>query len=205
MFLSKVQTVLSAFFSNPAACFSETDAEMIGKIIASAADLAVILNSDGIVQDVAGRLGSTPDLNITNWPGTGFHDLVDAAAWDRLSAMIAAARPGAAREETVSHPSSNGTDIFITYVAVHAGSAGHILLLGKDISQTIALQEQLSRLQKFTEDRLERLKDDEARYHSLFEAGSRAQGVPHEKYPAGRPETGGRRSGSPAQAGPCAD
>ena len=191
MFLSKVQTVLSAFFSNPAACFSETDAEMIGQIIASAADLAVILDSDGIVQDVAGRLGGAPDLNIANWPGKRFDDLVSAAAWARLSDMITAAHPGAAREETVAHASSDGTDIFVTYVAVHAGTAGHILLLGKDISHTIALQEQLSRLQKFTEDRLERHKDDEARYYSLFEAGSRAQGVPHEKNPQADPKPAG--------------
>lgn len=185
---------MSAFFSNPATCFSDTDAATIGEIVASAADLAVILNADGIVQDVAGRHQGVEGLGIANWPGRPFAGIVDPESWTSLSAAIASVGGTGGQEGvTVSHKSADSSAAFINYVPVKIGSTPNILLLGQNVSQTLTLQDHLARLQRFNEERLEREKQDETRYRALFEIGFKT--VPAKTNPPSPADAGAKGVG----------
>lgn len=176
--------VLSAFFTNPAACFSETDAETIGEIVASAADLALILDANGVVLDVAGRHGGIEELHIATWPGQKLADIIGAATWPALHAVMTSRNAAErARGVTITHQAEGG-ECVIDYVPVSIGATDNTLLLGQNRSQTAHLRDQLARLQQFIETRINRQKEEGAQYRALFALGPEA--------PPARPETRSR-------------
>ena len=60
----------------------------------------------------------------------------------------------------------------IAYTAADPGIAGQALLLGRDVTQVLSLQERLLAIYRLMEDKLESQKQVEAQYRTLFAIGS---------------------------------
>lgn len=169
-------TAMNVTFRNPDEYFSETDASTIGSLVASASDLALIVGRDGIIKDVAGKQNGLTKIGVDSWPGLSFSEIVDAESAAKLINMTTTAgTPNAVHEATIGH-AAEGQDeeVLIKYTAVTTGETKDVVFLGHDISPMLALQNRLKNSQWKLESRLEKQKQSEAQYRTIFSIASEA-------------------------------
>ncbi len=169
---------MNAPFAQPHDHFSQTDAGTIGDMIANASDVAVIIDRQGIVRDVAGVAENLSRLGTDRWIGHPLEDLVAADSRRKISEIVDGKTDGGG-EHLVSHQAQDGETVVIRYTAVSTGSDRPILLLGRDLSPLRTLQDRILSSQQTIEQSLERQRQDEARYRTLFQIASDAVIIVH--------------------------
>lgn len=162
---------MNTTFANPTGHFADADANTIGSLVAKAADLALIVEPDGIVRDVAGKHALLDRIGVANWRGMRLDQILGAAEAADLLALVNAPSSNTS-EVTVAHPTTSGAPAMIAYTAADPGIAGQALLLGRDVTQVLSLQERLLAIYRLMEDKLESQKQVEAQYRTLFAIGS---------------------------------
>lgn len=168
-------------FATPEKLLDDLDAEAAGGLIAAASDVALILDREGVVRDLA---FGNEDL-AAEWPegqvGRPWAETVTVESRPKVEALLAeAASPAgaAARWRHVNYASPRGgADIPVLYSARRVGregGAGRVVAIGRDLRATAALQRRLVDAQQSMERDYARLRHVETRYRLLFEATSEA-------------------------------
>jgi transcriptional regulator PpsR len=154
---------------------SSQDPAAIAAILAAAVDVTILMTEDGIICD---HVMSGPDLppNIfIGWPGKSLSDTVTFESRSKIEKLLSDAAHGKpSRWRQVNHPVVGGPDIPINYTALRAGSNGHIIAIGRDMSTVAMLQQRLISAEQAVEQEYQRLRSSETRFRVLLQSASDA-------------------------------
>jgi transcriptional regulator PpsR len=158
----------------PKESLGDLDAEVAATLIAATADIALVLDLDGVVRDAS--FGS-PDLaseHRSAWIGKPWVDTVTVESKPKIQELLREAIAGTTpRSRQVNHHSADGADLPILYSAMRVRE-GRIVAVGRDLRATAALQQRLVEAQQSIERDYSRLRRVETRYRLLFQMSSEA-------------------------------
>ena len=169
-------------FESPAKTLGDLTAETAGKLIAAAADVALIIDDQGVIRDLAFGNEDLPREGYYEWLGKPWADTVTVESRPKVEALLRDSRADAApRWRHINHPSVDGADLPLSYSAVtlpqQAGRAKtgvRSVVFGRDLRANAALQQRLISAQQAMERDYWRLRHMETRYRSLFQSASEA-------------------------------
>ncbi|OYU16354.1 MAG: transcriptional regulator PpsR [Alphaproteobacteria bacterium PA4] len=145
-------------------------AAMVQGLLAMA-DIALLIDSGGVILDLALGFAEMAPLPVTAWPGRPWRDTVVADNRGKIDAMLAG-DPEPARWRLVNHSLDDG-ELPIRYRLLPAGP-GHWLAIGQDQRHLASQQQRLIAAQQAMERDTLQLRQAEARYRLLFAATSEA-------------------------------
>lgn len=162
-------------FEAPSQSFGQIDAESAAAMVAAAADVALVMDPEGIIRDVAFGSDELSREGYLKWIGQPWSETVTSDSRGKVLSLLqdAVARP-AGRWRQINHPSSSGPDVPILYSAIQIGRQGKIVAFGRDLRATAALQQRLVEAQQTLERDYWRLRHIETRYRMLFQMASEA-------------------------------
>jgi transcriptional regulator PpsR len=164
-------------FRAPKAALGHIDAEAAAVLIATASDLALIVDDAGIIRDVSiGAQDLMDDLaGHANWVGKPWADTVMPDSRAKVAALLAdAGAKGEPRWRHLNLPATSGVDVPILYAAVRAGAPGRIVVFGRDLRAVSSLQRRLVDAQQSMERDYARIRHVETRYRLLFQVATDA-------------------------------
>ncbi|MEL6220675.1 MAG: PAS domain S-box protein, partial [Pseudomonadota bacterium] len=166
----------STQFSKPERYLAHKDAQTIGAIIATASDIALVVDTDGTVQDYAIGVDGVEGSEFADWLGRPIDDIVTVESRPKIQEMLETARRGEiARWREINHPITlDEGDFPVRYCAVRADDTGRVMLLGRDLRPVAALQRRLVTVQQSLERDYARLLQMETRYRLLFQTATEA-------------------------------
>lgn len=162
-------------FKAPEKSLEDLDAEMVGRLIAAAADVALVLDAEGKIRDLAfGSEELSAEWN-RQWLGKRWVDTVTAESRSKIEALLReAAASGEPRWRQVNHPSPRGVDVPVVYSAVRVGAGDRVVAVGRDLRALATLQQRLIEVQQSVERDYARLRHVETRYRLLFQMTAEA-------------------------------
>ncbi|WP_404379762.1 transcriptional regulator PpsR [Caenispirillum salinarum] len=166
-------------FRTPKTSLGTLGAEAAATLIASAADIALVMDADGTVRDAAFGSEDLQRAAGGEWLGRSWLETVTVESRPKIEALLKAAR-GADATETprprqVNHPGGSGkADVPVLYSAVRLDRDGPIVALGRDLRSLAELQQRLVNAQQSLERDYARLRHMETRYRLLFKLTSEA-------------------------------
>jgi len=176
--LSEKQAPAGSFvreFHAPRKTLGELDAEAASSVIAAASDIALVLDKDGVIRDLAFGSEELCREDYGKWLGQPWADTVTAESRVKIESLLRdAASKQPARWRHVNHPSSRGQDVPIVYSAVQVGTEGRVVAVGRDLRSVAALQQRLVEAQQSMERDYWRLRHVETRYRLLFQMAKEA-------------------------------
>lgn len=167
-------------FRTPRQSLGDLDADIASTVIAMAADVALVVDAEGVVRDLAYGADDITDHDVpkddfAGWVGMAWIDTVTLESRPKIEEMLAdAAENGATRWRQVNHPSPRGIDLPVRYAALRMGDDGRVLVLGRELSTMAALQQRLVESQLSMEREYARLRNAETRYRQLFHIATEA-------------------------------
>lgn len=168
-------------FESPAQSLGNLDAELAGKLIATAADVALILDDHGVIRDLAFGNDELVGEGYHEWLGKPWADTVTVESRPKVEALLRESRANAAPKwRHINHPSAAGDYLPLSYSAVSLGQSpagertGRAIAFGRDLRPQAALQQRLVSAQQAMERDYWRLRNMETRYRSLFQVSSEA-------------------------------
>ena len=154
----------------PLSNFEASDA---ASAIARAADVALIVDHAGIVQDVAVNSDELSKAGVGRWIGQHLSDLVTVESRPKIDSLMADDATELRRWRQVNHPVVGSDDIPVEYAVIHI-SADQRILAGRELSGIAQLQQRLIAAQQSIEREYARVRGVEARYRTLFQLTSEA-------------------------------
>jgi transcriptional regulator PpsR len=163
-------------FKAPKKSLGELDVEAAATLIATAADVALIVDGDGVIRDLAfGSDELSREGYDGKWVGLQWADTVTVESRPKVEALLReAGAKSATRWRQVNHPSPRGADVPILYSAMQVGPGGRVVAVGRDLRAIAALQQRLVDAQQSMERDYWRLRHVETRYRLLFQMASEA-------------------------------
>ncbi len=162
-------------FEAPRKTLGGLDAEAAAAVISAASDIALVLDRDGVIRDLAFGSEELSREDYGKWLGQPWADTVTAESRAKVEAMLRDAQAKVPpRWRHVNHPSSRGADVPVVYSAVQVGDEGRVVAVGRDLRSIAALQQRLVEAQQSMERDYWRLRHVETRYRLLFQMASEA-------------------------------
>ncbi len=160
-------------FRSPKKFLGDFDANMTAKVIASASDIALIIDS-GVIKDIAVGNEELTREGCDAWRGRKWIETVTVESRPKIEAMLSgnAARPALWRQ--VNHPTAHGPDLPIKYTAVRTSNDNRIVAIGRDLRSVSVMQQRLVEAQQDLDRDYSRMREVESRYQSLFRSISEA-------------------------------
>ncbi|QXM25193.1 transcriptional regulator PpsR [Elioraea tepida] len=162
-------------FTAPRTALGDLDAEAVAALVSAAADIALVLDSDGTVLDVA---CNTDEIarevgDARSWCGRPWAEIVALDSKAKTEEMLRAAeagQPSAWRHLNLITPA--GGTLPVLFCAVRVGNAGRSVAFGRDLRPIASLQQRLVDAQSSLERDYARLRYAETRYRLLFQMSS---------------------------------
>lgn len=149
------------------------DAQATAALLAAAADIALVIDRQGLISSVA--VGN-PELSVIGhqrWQGKAWVDIVTSESRSKVTALLEdAAQHRTRRWRHLNFPASQGGDVPMLYSAVQLGEMGQVVAFGRDMRQLASLQQRLVGAQLSLEREYLRLRHLETRYRLLFDSVS---------------------------------
>ncbi len=160
-------------FSNPRDTLRGLDADQAAIIVCSAADVSVMVDAEGAVLDVGFSADELPADFAADWIGRRFADTITTETRDKVRQILEeAASSRQSRWRHIDHVLASGAELAMLYRGVALGSGRGTLLLGRDQSSAVRLQQRLVDAQQSLERDYSRLRHVETRYRLLFQIAS---------------------------------
>ena len=159
-------------FRAPHTSLGTLDAQTAAALIAAVADVALIIDSDGIIID---RSFNNEELEAEleggkSWIGMPWLDVVTPESHTKVRGLLKDATGGLpGRTRHVNHPSDAGEDVPVLYSAMRIGKTKQILASGRDLRTISTLQRRLLDAQASMERDYGKLRQVETRYRMLFQ------------------------------------
>jgi transcriptional regulator PpsR len=146
----------------------------IPAIVAAAADLALVIDTEGLVRDL-----SVYDSDVLGqarrWLGRRWADTVTSDSQPKIEAMLAEAlEKGVSCRCQVTHPAADGPDLPVEYNVVHLGADDELVAIGRDLRALGHLQGKLVEVQQMLERDYLRMRHFETRYRLLCDLSAEA-------------------------------
>lgn len=159
-------------FRVPEQSLGDLKADVAATLIAAASDVALAIDSEGRIQDVAFQRADLPlELkNTDQWTGRSWQATVAAESQVKVEQLLEeAANRKISRWREIRYPATRGPDIPILYTAVAIGEQKRFVAIGRDVRATAALQQKLIEAQIAIERDYSRMRNVESRYRILFQ------------------------------------
>ena len=157
-------------FATPELTLGDVGAEPAASLIAATADLALILDPDGAILDLAVGSDDLPVEWLKRWLGKAWIETVTVESRPKIEALLRdAATMTVSRRRHVNHPASQGEDLPILYSAMQLAPGGRIVAIGRDLQATAQLQQRLVEAQQAMQRDQARQRSYATRYRLLFE------------------------------------
>lgn len=163
-------------FTAPASTLGPFDAELAARLTYVAADIALVIDGNGIVIDIA-----IADTDLAQQPlapmlGRPWLDSVGSDSRFKVADMMRETPPhGVGRWRIVNQLLTEGdATLALRFMTVGAGDDGRIIALGRDLRATATMQQRLLQAQQSMERDYLRLRQAEQRYRLLFDLSSEA-------------------------------
>lgn len=164
-------------FASPQTSLGDLDAGSAAALIAAAADVTLILDERGIIQDLAFQSTELMDEleGVDRWTGCSLPDLVTPESKPKVAALLReAATTTEPRWRHLNHVAAGGRSVPVLYCGVQFGTDGRIVAFGRDLRALSALQQRLVNAQHSMERDYSKLRDVEMRYRLLFQLSAEA-------------------------------
>ncbi len=165
-------------FVSPDSSLGELDAQSVATLIATASDIALVVDADGTIRDVAFQseeLGDDLDTG-GGWVGRLLMTTVVPDSRPKVTHLLADAALHNARPKWrhINHAGREGKSVPVLYCAVQVGQDGRMVAFGRDLRAMSALQQRLMLAQESLERDYSRMREVETRYRLLFQMSSEA-------------------------------
>jgi transcriptional regulator PpsR len=142
-------------------------------IITAATDVALVLDTEGVIRDLAvGDVGA-PRATYDVWLDRPWVDTVTVESRSKVEQLLADARAQeVGRPREINQRADGAPDLPVRFAAVRLGDDGRVLALGRDLRAVAQLQQQLISAQQAMEREYARLRQAETRYRLLFQVSS---------------------------------
>jgi transcriptional regulator PpsR len=164
-------------FKSPKESLGDLGAVSAAKLIAAATDVAVVVDRQGVIRDVA---FNKEELSLEldghgRWLGSKLVEIVTPDTKSKVHQLLmdATTRPASVWRQ-VNHPSAGGEDIPVLYSAVNIGREDRFVVVGRDLRPLAVMQQRLLNAQQSMERDYVRLRHAETRYRLLFQVSSEA-------------------------------
>ncbi|MDX2219665.1 MAG: transcriptional regulator PpsR [Burkholderiales bacterium] len=163
-------------FKAPRKSLGDIDAEATATLIAAAADVALVIDREGIIRDVAFGSNDLALEGYSEWLGQSWLETVTVESRTKIDMLLReAGKQAISKPRQLNHPSTRGTaDVPVLYSVVQIGQEGRVVALGRDLRKMAALQQRLLDAQQSIEREYQRLRQAETRYRLLFHMASEA-------------------------------
>ena len=154
---------------------SELAPELARTFVSVASDIALVLDANGVIRDVAlgGREPVTASANA--WVGRPWADTVTSDTRLKIEQLLQeVSTNGVSRRREVNHPSPTGLDIPVAYAAIRLGEGGPVLAVGRDLRAVAAIQQRFVESQEELERDYWKRRQAESRYRTLFQVATDA-------------------------------
>ncbi len=160
-------------FRAPANSLGPVSAGALARIVTAASDVALILDADGIIADVAVGAPELASLDLHHWIGSRWEDTVAADSRHKVEQLLVEshgsdARPG---QRHVNQLGRTGETVPVRYSVVPFDRDERVryLAVGRNLRDLASLQQRLVDAQQGMEREYARLRRDETRYRTLFQ------------------------------------
>lgn len=143
------------------------------KIISSASDIAIMLDSNGVIASVVGAVGHMSVADDA-WIGRRFIDIVSPDSRTKARDLLEGAESAPGRASEINHPGDDGSHRPFGYRLVRDESSGALCLVGRDLLPIASLQQTLIEAQQAMEREYARLRLAETRYRMIFQSSAEA-------------------------------
>jgi transcriptional regulator PpsR len=165
-------------FESPELFLAGLDAQTAASLISAAADVALILDEHGVIQDMAFGSDELKQHGYHDWLGKPWLDTVTIESRPKVEEMLSEATSiGSAKWRHINHPSTDSADLALLYTIVplsREAGAHHAVAFGRDLRSQVALQQRLVSAQLSMERDYWRLRHVETRYRLLFQVAAEA-------------------------------
>jgi transcriptional regulator PpsR len=162
-------------FESPLLSIGGVDAHSAARLIAAASDVALVLDRQGIIRDVAFSSEELVPDGYDGWVGRRWADVVTLESRAKVEALLMDASTDVSHKwRHVNHPVSGGIDLPVLYSAVQVGQEGRVVAFGRDMRSLSSLQQRLIDAQQSIERDYAKLRQLETRYRLLFQMTSEA-------------------------------
>lgn len=162
-------------FRAPHEAIGTLDADTAATLVATASDVALVMDRDGIIQDMAFQ---QTDLSMElegygRWFGRPWSETVSAESQSKVDTLLREAeRNVASGWRQLTHETTKGRSIPILYSAVRLTGGERIVAMGRDLRAVAALQQRLVDAQMSMERDYAKLRFAETRYRLLFQTSA---------------------------------
>lgn len=151
------------------------DSPVASRVVAAAADLALILDRDGKILEVS--LGEVIEAHA-GWDklvGSLWEETVTRDCTGKAQALLKDARAGRLKSREINQKLDGGPDMPFRFTAIRLDDSERVLALGRDLRSVAALQQRMVNAQQAMDIEYGRLRQADTRYRVLFHVS--AEGV----------------------------
>jgi transcriptional regulator PpsR len=160
-------------FAHPRDSLDAIDPETAAAIIATSSDVALVIDDQGIVTDVAFGNSELGKDAYRDWIGRRWVDIVTIESRPKIEELIRdAGHHTASRWRQVNYPMAQGADLPIRHATIRCGAANRLIAVGRDLRAMAVLQQRLVEAQQAMEQEYARIRSTEKRYRLLFQLAS---------------------------------
>ncbi len=140
-----------------------------------ASDIALVLDDNGVIQDVAQSSSASLAKAAHHWIGRPWIDTVTGETRSKVTQLLKEVNlTGLARRREINHPGAEGSNIAMAYTAIRLGSNGPLLAVGRDLAAISAIQQRFLGAQQEMERSYWQARQAESRYRVLFQVATDA-------------------------------
>lgn len=172
-----IPAMVQGQFANPTPLLAGIGADAIADLMTAASDVVLILDRDGVIQDMAVDSEDLLHSGCQQWMGKAWTQTVTLESQPKIDALLksqGARTSDGVRWRQVNQLLSDGSDLPIAYsVASLPGEGGQrSVAFGRDLRPQVILQQRLVNAQQSMERDYWRLRQIETRYRLLFQMAS---------------------------------
>ncbi len=155
--------------------FDGIGAAAIGRALAMASDVVLLIDRDGKICDASFKSPNIFSAGGRGWVGRKILELVTTESEGKVAELLEEARKGnSLKPREINHTMVDGDDAPISYEGVNLDD-DHVLLFGSDISRIASLQRRLMSSQLSMEREVARLRNNENQYRAVFQLSKSPQ------------------------------
>ena len=157
-------------FRAPQETLGDLSADRAAVLLAASSDVALILDGQGVIRDVASGSEEMPNEWFDDLIGRPWRETVTVESRDKVATLLdEAGTTESPRWRHVNQAWAHGNDVPVLYTTVPIDDAGRVAAVGRDLRPIATLQKRLIEAQQSIERDYARLRQAEMRYRLLFE------------------------------------
>jgi transcriptional regulator PpsR len=144
--------------------------DLMGQIIATASDIALILSADGVIRSVLVNPHHRSFGTLNKWEGQPLRQVLTVESIGKFDARLRELiQQGGTRAVELNHLDDHSFEFPVRYALHRVAADGTILMLGRDLRPVAEMQQQLVKAQLALERDYEAQREIDTRYRVLME------------------------------------